>query len=258
MDFQEREKNIIAGLCVVIVFCLFFFVYKPSGDKNALLKQEVNSLKSELAKPIVTKDSVIALQEKVDEIKAEIYALNQQLPLTEKRGFLIKDIEALAKENNIDISSFIPKEAVPITMSGKEIDQRASKYRKKTNALEQRKAKVLKTIISIDATGKFNDIMSFFQDVITYYRAVEVSDLILTRSSGSKQQSVDKRFGGGRTREDPVQAARNMNLNISFTLLAFTSIPEQNPILEEVKKLNEKIPEDIKEEKEKSSEKLTN
>ena len=68
--------------------------------------------------------------------------------------------------------------------------------------------------------------MNFFQDIITYYRAVEVSDLTLTRAGASARQSVDKRFGGGR-REDPVKAARNMTLNISFTLLAYTSIPHQ-------------------------------
>jgi Tfp pilus assembly protein PilO len=229
MDLQDREKNIIAALCLIIVACLFYFVYKPSGDKNTDLKNQVKSLKSELAKPIITKDLVIELQEKVDQIKAEILALNQQLPETEKRGFLIKDLEELAKENNIEISSFIPKEAIPITMSGKEIDQRASKYQRKAASLEQRQAKVLKTVISIDASGKFSDIMNFFQDVITYYRAVEVTDLILTRAGENSKKSVDKRFGGGRTRGDPVQAARNMQLNISFTLLAFTSIADTSP-----------------------------
>lgn len=228
MDLQEREKNILAGLCVLVIFLLFFMLYQPSSEKNASLRNEVQSLKSELAKPIVTKDSVMELSEKVEQIKAEINELNQQLPLTEKRGFLIKDIEELAKENKIEISSFIPKEAIPITMSGKEIDQRSSRYRKKTQAFEQRKAKVLKTVINIDASGKFSDIMSFFQDIITYYRAVEVSDLILTRAGTNAKSSVDKRFGGSRTREDPLQAARNMTLNVSFTLLAFTSIPEQD------------------------------
>jgi Tfp pilus assembly protein PilO len=255
MELQEREKNILAILCVVIVICLFIFVYQPSSKKNADLKNEVSSLKSELARPIVTKDSVIELQEKVEQIKAEIRDLNMQLPETEKRGFLIKDLEDLAKENKIEISSFIPKEALPITMTGKEIDQRASRYQRKARALEQRNAKVLKTVISIDASGKFSDIMNFFQDIITYYRAVEVSDLIMTRAGASKKNSVDKRFGGGRTREDPVTAARNMTLNISFTLLAYTSLPDQSA---EVKKLNAKMPEDIKEEKAKSSEKLTN
>lgn len=233
MNLQEREKNIIAGLFVVIVFILFFVVYKPSVEKNDNLKNQVNSLKSELAKPIVTRDSVKELQEKVDEIKAQIVELNQQLPLTEERGFLIKDLEDLAKENHIEISSFIPKEAIPITMSGKEIDPRASRYQKKTQALEQRQAKVLKTVISIDASGNFNDIMGFFEDIITYYRAVEVSDLVITRAGAAGGKSADKRFGGGKTREDPVQAARNMNLNISFTLLAFTSIEEPKQVPQE-------------------------
>jgi Tfp pilus assembly protein PilO len=239
MNLQEREKNIIAGLFVVIVFVLFFVVYKPSVEKNDNFKNQVNSLKSELAKPIVTRDSVKELQEKVQAIKDEITELNQQLPLTEERGFLIKDLEDLAKENHIEISSFIPKEAIPISMSGKEIDPRASRYQKKTQALEQRQARVLKTIISIDASGSFNDIMGFFEDIITYYRAVEVSDLVITRAGAAgASKSADKRFGGGsKTREDPVQAARNMNLNISFTLLAFTSIEE--PIKEPIKKLKE-------------------
>ena len=182
MELQEREKNILAILCLAVVVSLFLFVYQPSSKQNGDLKKQVKSLKSELARPIVTKDSVKELQEQVEELQAEIRDLNLQLPETEKRGFLIKDIEELAKENKIEISSFIPKEAIPITMSGKEIDPRASKYKKRTRALEQRKARVLKTIISIDASGRFDNIMSFFQDIITYYRAVEVSDLVLTRA----------------------------------------------------------------------------
>ncbi len=223
MVFEEREKNILAILCLIIVFAIFFFIYKPSSKKNDELKTQVKSLKAELAKPIITKDAVNNLEDKVNKIKAEIKKLNEQLPETEKRGFLIKDLEELAKENNIDISSFIPKEAIPITMSGKEIDQRRTRYKKRSQALEERKAKVLKTIISIDASGKFSDIMNFFQDVITYYRAVEVSDIVMTRA-GAAAKGVDKRFGGGRRKEDPIQAAKNMTLNISFTLLAYTSL----------------------------------
>lgn len=227
MELQDREKNILAGFCVVVVFILFFYVFQPSLNKHNALKTQVSNLKNELAKPIVSKKSVIELQEMVDEVKNEIEELNEQLPLTEKRGFLIKDLEDLAKENRIELSSFVPKEALQITMSGKEIDPRATRYQRKTKALEQRKAKVLKTVIDIDATGKFADIMNFFDDIITYYRAVEVSNLVMTRAGASENQSVDKRFGGGRSKLDPVQAASNMNLNTSFTLLAYTSIPEK-------------------------------
>ena len=231
MQLEEREKNILAVLCVIVLLALFFFVYRPSGVKNKELKTQIKSLKAELAKPMITKDSVAELQDAVAAIKNEIITLNEQLPLTEKRGFLIRDLEDLAKENQIEISSFIPKEAVPITMTGKEIDKRSTRYKRRSQKLEEHHAKVLKTIISIDAKGKFSDIMNFFQDIITYYRAVEVSDLILTRASAGgsrKTSSADKRFGGGRRKEDPVQAAKNMNLNISFTLLAYTSIVEES------------------------------
>lgn len=226
MDLQEREKNILAGLSFLICFSLFFFIFKPSLEKKAAIEKEVKTLKQELRKPIVNATIVEALNQKVAQLKTEINTLSNQIPETEKRGFLIKDLEDLAKENKIEILSFVPKEAVSVTMTGKEIDKRASKYKRKTQALEERQAKVLKTIISIDANGKFDDIMGFFQDIITYYRAVEVSDLILTRAGASKRSSVDKRFGGGK-REDPLQAAKNMDLNINFTLLAYTALPEK-------------------------------
>lgn len=225
MVIQEREKNILAILSVIAVLMVFWYVFKPSGEKYHRLRSDIQRLQAELRKPSVTDDDLVEMKDKVESLNKDIATLNRQLPLTEKRGFLIKDLEDLAKENSIEIISFVPKEAIPVTITGKEISPKMKKYRKRSQALEEMHAKVLKTVISIDSKGKFKDYSNFFADIITYYRAVEVSDLIITRAGVSSKMGQDKRFARSRGSKDPLEDAKNMDLNVGFTLYAYTSLP---------------------------------
>ena len=92
--------------------------------------------------------------------------------------------------------------------------------------LEEQHAKVWKTVINIEANGKFSSLNKFFADVITYYRAVEVTDLIMTRAGSSAERGEDKRFAQKRRNDDPLEDAKNTNLSVSFTLLAYTSLAQ--------------------------------
>ncbi len=227
MELQEREKNILAGLSVVLVVLVYLYIFQPSGEKYHNLQKEVKQLQSQLRDPQYKKEDLEKAEAQVALLKKEIKTLNYQLPLTEKRGFLIRDLESLAKENKIELISFLPKEAVPVTMTGKEIDTRrsSSRYRKKSQELEEQHAKVLKTIINIDSKGKFADYSKFFSDIITYYRAVEISDLIIARGAAAAKMGQDKRFSKKRSGDDPLEEATNSELAVSFTLLAYTSLP---------------------------------
>lgn len=204
---------------------VYWYIFKPSGEKYHQLKNQIGALQAQLREPPITEELLKEIRDKVESLETEIKALNQQLPLTEERGFLIKDLEDLARENNIELISFLPKEAVPVTMSGKEITPKMKKYRKKSEALEEMHAKVLKTVISIESKGKFQNYTKFFGDIITYYRAVEISDLIITRAGVAAKMGQDQRFARSRSSKDPLEDASNMDLNVNFTLYAYTSLP---------------------------------
>jgi Tfp pilus assembly protein PilO len=221
---QEREKNILAIFSILVALAIFWYVFKPSGDKYHLLKTNISKLQAELRNPSVTEQSLKEIIETVEDLSKQISILNKQLPPTEERDFLIKDLEELAKENKINIVSFLPKDAVPVTMSGKEINPRGTKLRRKRDELESLRGKVLKTTITIESSGKFNDYTKFFGDILTYYRAVEVSDIIITRAGVSTRMGEDKRFSRSRASKDPLEDAKNMDLNVNFTLLAYTSL----------------------------------
>lgn len=225
MVIQEREKNILAILSVIAVLAIYWYIFKPSGQKYHTLKSNITNLQAELRDPSITEDSLKEIKELVEDLNKEIILLNKQLPPTEERGFLIKDLEELAKENKIGLISFVPKDAIPVTISGKEINPRINKLKRKSDELESLRGKVLKTTINIESTGKFNDYAKFFGDIITYYRAVEVSDIIITRAGVSARMGEDKRFSRSRSSKDPLEDAKNMDLNVNFTLLAYTSLP---------------------------------
>jgi Tfp pilus assembly protein PilO len=229
MIIQEREKNILAILSVAIAVVVFLYVLKPSLDESNKLNTEIQALQDQLREPQVTREKLQETRDNLDSIIKDIDTLKDQLPLSEKRGFLVRDLELLAKENNIEIISFMPKDALAITIAGKEIMPNKKSYSKrKTLQLEEQHAMVLKTIINIESRGKFASYNKFFSDIITYYRAVEVSNLTITRSGVAAQMGADKRFSGAKRSSSPLDEAQNTDLNVSFTLLAYTSIPEPN------------------------------
>jgi len=229
MIIQEREKNILAILSIAIVMVVFLYILKPSLDESTKLNADILALEEQLKEPKVTREKLQETKDNIDTILRDISALKDQLPLSEKRGFLVRDLELLAKENNIEIISFMPKDALAITIAGKEImPAKNTRAKKKTVQLEEQHAMVLKTIINIESRGKFASYNKFFSDIITYYRAVEVSNLTITRSGIAAQMGADKRFTGAKRQSSPLDEAQNTDLNVSFTLLAYTSIPEPN------------------------------
>jgi len=161
-------------------------------------------------------------------LRKEIETLKYQIPKNEQRGFLIRDLENLAHENNIDLKSFIPKDAVAVAMGGQEISKRIQyQMRKKNKSVPT--GKVLKTIIQIDSSGEFEDYRNFFEDILTYYRAVEISDITISKAADPNAAGgvvgVDTRFSKGRG-ASMQESLDNTTLNVSFTLNAFTALPD--------------------------------
>lgn len=225
-NLQEREKNLISGLYILGIIALFFFVAQPAINKNSAIKQEKTDLQAMLDAPKVKKSEIDSLQKTIKGLDTDIKSLKYQIPNTEKRGFLIRDLESLTQANNIEIISFTPKEAISVTLGGKEITAKLKRFlkRKKKNPI---KAKVLKTVINIDSTGSFEDYKKLFGDIIKYHRAVEVADIVVSKAGAAAVKGTDRRFSRGRTGEGILEQMKNNLLNVSFSLFAYTSIEDQ-------------------------------
>lgn len=223
-NLQDREKNVLAGLALLLVVFLFFIWIKPSFERQNQLNSEIKTLKAIIKSPQVSEKDIEELESHIEALKKEIKILMYQVPKTEQRGFLIKDLENLAEKNQIELINFLPKEAVPITISGLEINERMKMKLSREKTSNIAPGKVLRTSINIDSKGKFENYLNFFADIITYYRAVEVSEIIMSRSEIESSRGVDKRFGGGRKKDINFNEEKNVDLNVSFILQAYTSL----------------------------------
>lgn len=225
MVLREREKNILAILSVVAVALTYFYWTKPSMENNANTKKHIAKIQRELRSPKVKEEDIEKLHKEIEKVERSIKVLKYQIPKSEQRGFLIRDIETLAGKNEIELLNFLPKEAIAVTLGGQEITEKMKKFLKK-----RRKSvaggKVLKTVIEIDSTGTFESYKKFFGDIITYYRAVEVADLNVTRGSAVAKIGADKRFSRKKRGKDAIADLEDTTLNVSFTLYAYTSIED--------------------------------
>ena len=92
MIIQEREKNILAILSVAIAVVVFLYVLKPSLDESNKLNTEIQALQDQLREPQVTREKLQETRDNLDSIIKDIDTLKNQLPLSEKRGFLVRDL----------------------------------------------------------------------------------------------------------------------------------------------------------------------
>lgn len=225
MTLQEREKRLLALASIILVLAIFWFVYRPNYEHFQELKNNVNLCKIQLKNSKIDDQSIQDKENELENINKEISELLKQIPKTEKRGFLIRDIQNLAQSSGVLISGFVPKDPIPVTIGGKEILPQMQKLKSKRKQLDIQHARVLKTLINIDASGKFENLTKFLANLITYYRAVELSDISISRTGVA---SVDKRFGTGSNNQNPIAQAKNTDLNINLTLVAYTSLPESD------------------------------
>ena len=117
-----------------------------------------------------------------------------------------------------------------MNFQGLEINRKLKNRYSKTRKQQRNKnlfiPKVLKTTINIDSKGKFEDYLVFFEKLNKYYRAVEVSDLVISKGSDKTELGQDPRFAVKRKRGQTVKEKKSPILNVAFTLQAYTSLQQ--------------------------------
>jgi Tfp pilus assembly protein PilO len=229
----SSQKLQSALIIFALALATFFLWTKPSFENYLTKNEEIKKFREVLSEPKATKQELAKLKAELKSIVDEIVILEDQIPMSEERGFLVKDLEDLALKHEIDLINFLPKNAVPVNYDGFEIDKRLkSKARGKTLINDSFfEPKVLKTSISIDSKGAFEKYLAFFSELNQYYRAVEVSDLVISRSSEKAGMGQDPRFSVKRSRSTSLKEKKSPLLNVAFTLQSYTSVSADDRVL---------------------------
>ena len=98
-------RNTRIGLIVVtflVIFASLFFVYRQQAGLRVSLGQELASLQQQVSTSISKKTT---LEEQIDQAEKEIQAAKLSFEIVDRAPDILGDLEALAKENDIDLTS---------------------------------------------------------------------------------------------------------------------------------------------------------
>lgn len=160
----DQRQQILLG--VVALGVLFFFWYYPLNSLEAEVEQmegRVQQLTDEVQRGQVVQSRLPVFQKEVEELEARLEGLKEVLPDQKETAEIVRRVEELAVESNLDIKSFAPQATV------------------RSNFYED-------WPIRIALEGSYNNLGIFFQKIANFTRIINV-DNIEIRALGGQTSS---------------------------------------------------------------------
>ncbi len=148
-------------LFVASVFVFFIVDYAMFDDirqDTAKKADEVARLREENRKGAIIRDNLKAYQQRYEQAQDELKALRELLPEDVEISKVLENIQQQASEQKLVVKQFIPKDLV-----------KKGFYQEKP--------------INIQVSGLYNSLGRFFQQIATYRRIVNVSDVEIKKAN---------------------------------------------------------------------------
>lgn len=171
--FVQLLILIVAG--AFIVFLVDYSFLEETKADTRKKQEDLEKLREENRKGAIIRDNLKAYQKRYDQAQAELRDLRELLPEDVELSKVLENIQQQATEQRLVLKNFQPRDLVK-----KEF------YKEKP--------------INIQVTGLYNSLGRFFQQIATYRRIVNVSDVDIKKIA---------------------EQTENRNIDASFTVTAF-------------------------------------
>lgn len=160
-------------LLVASVFIFFIVDYAMFDDVRQDTKKkadEVAKLREENRKGAIIRDNLKDYQRRYEQAQDELKALRELLPEDVEISKVLENIQQQASEQRLVVKQFTPKDLV-----------KKGFYQEKP--------------ISIQVSGLYNSLGRFFQQIATYRRIVNVSDVEIKKANDQTEaRDIDASF----------------------------------------------------------------
>lgn len=143
------------GLVLIGLFVGYFcdrLAFADTREETKKKQEELNKLREENRKGAIVRDNLKSYQKRFDQAQSELRDLRELLPEDVEISKVLENIQSQANESKLVLKVFTPRDLVK-----KEF------YKEKP--------------ISIQVTGLYNNLGRFFQQLATYRRIVNISDV---------------------------------------------------------------------------------
>jgi type IV pilus assembly protein PilO len=171
--FVQFLGMVLIGL--VIGYVSDRMAFADTREETKKKQEELNKLREENRKGAIVRDNLKSYQKRYDQAQSELRDLRELLPEDVEISKVLENITLQANEQKLTVKVFTPRDLVK-----KEF------YKEKP--------------ISIQVTGLYNNLGRFFQQLATYRRIVNISEVDIKKAT---------------------QQTDNHDIDASFTVTAF-------------------------------------
>lgn len=149
---KETQLYILAGLVVAVCALFYFYYIYPLHAEITSIEMENESLRAEIAAGQALSQQLNELRQSVEEQKAKLSDLRAVLPESKETAQIIRQVENLAKESNLQIMSFTPRGTI-------------------NNVFYE------DWPIAISLEGNYDNLGDFFQKISAFTRLINVDNI---------------------------------------------------------------------------------
>jgi type IV pilus assembly protein PilO len=150
-----HKAGIMAGVVILMLVAYYFFIYLDKQNDLKKVEKKLRAQESELAEKKAIADNLSKFREEVDKLQNKLREALAKLPNESEIDKLLVDIPNLGKESGVTFTKFIPKS-------------------------EKSRGFFAEVPISIEMTGRYTDLATFFYKLSNLSRIVNVKNIKFT------------------------------------------------------------------------------
>jgi type IV pilus assembly protein PilO len=156
------------GLLAVAALASYYYFYEmPARDQLAVKQRQLDGLRVEINRGRAIAQKLQAFQGEVIELESKLEGLKAVLPETKDVGDLLRKIQTLATQSNLDIRIFKPQPVVNKQMHAE-------------------------WPISLELEGTYHDLGMFFDRISKVPRIINVSNIVVKARSGQSKGGPER------------------------------------------------------------------
>lgn len=182
----QRDKKILVVLCAVIVAAIYLqFILLPSLNSISQSKQAIDSLASRVDEMYSLRIQNVNMKKNLKKLSKEYDDSKSKLPVNERNPEIEYDIQNIASDSKVTVSSIVFGDAKPFTEVSNNKNQQAS-----SNNSSEKNGDLIEIPVNINVTGNDKDsIMKFLSSIESTNRISEINDANITLNNATTQDS---------------------------------------------------------------------
>lgn len=192
-----QRYAVMFGLAVIVVAAFYFVVISGKTDTIAGLEQELSKIQKDVQDNRAHASKLAKLREKIEKLEADRKEASKQLPSEKEIPELLEQISTLGTQTGLEFLTFKPQAEV----------------------VREFYAEVP---VNVEVTGRFHDVLSFFDEISHLPRIVTIGDMkIQNISETAAGRGASAAPRGGKGAKETVKSPSGIQLTCVVTTYRF-------------------------------------